>query len=133
VKVITFFVAAGTTREQTAVQTDVFLDQLQDLSAWAVREAVRRWFSHDAATYPGAQFRFRLSAGDLHHAAQGAVSVASGQIILLQRILDAQPADERTPDERAAVLARLRNLKVGPQPMDTREEPATVDLTEAAQ
>jgi len=42
VKVTTFFVTVGTTREQTAVHTDVFLDQLHDLPAWAVREAVRR-------------------------------------------------------------------------------------------
>ena len=54
---------------------------------------------HDAATYPSAQFRFRPGPCDLRHAAEAAVRVASGQIILLQRILDAQPADERTPEE----------------------------------
>lgn len=95
--------------ETVSIKAEAYLDAVEDLPAWTVREAVRRWrrgeVSADAATLDFAPRPARLKA-----IAERLVLVASGQAARLQRVLDAQPDDPVTDAQMAANSEKLTGL-----------------------
>ena len=90
-----------------AVKADAYLDVLDDLPAWAVREAVRRWRRGECDAEMR-DYDFLPSTARLRQIADRIAKWAPGQIIALQRLLDAEvePAP-MTDAERAAVLEEV--------------------------
>lgn len=83
-----------------------YLDTLEDLPAWSVKEAIRRWrrgdVDADAQTLDFAPRPARLRA-----IAERIALVARGQAARLQRILDAEPDLELSDAEAAENLRKI--------------------------
>lgn len=90
-----------------------YLDTLEDLPAWAVKEAIRRWrrgdVEADAQTLDFAPRPARLRA-----IAERVALVARGQAGRLQRILDAEPDTELSDAEAAENIRRVAHFKSAP-------------------
>lgn len=100
------FYATGRTDEGSSdVKLRGYILAVEDLPAWAVGEAARRWFRGDC----GAQrYDFAPAPATLRSIAQGIAQVAAGQLVVMRRILAAQPSEEISAEERARV-ARLQD------------------------
>ena len=75
-----------------AAKTDGYLDAVEDLPAWAIREAIRRWRRGecDASAH---DLEFAPKPARLKRIAEGIATVASGQASRLRRILAAEPSE----------------------------------------
>lgn len=97
-----------------------YLDTLEDLPAWAVKEAIRRWrrgdVEADAQTLDFAPRPARLRA-----IAERVAFVARGQAGRLQRILDAEPETELSDAEAAENLRKI--YAAGRPPQDVMSPP----------
>lgn len=97
--------------DTAAVKIDAYEDAVGDLPAWAIREAIRRWRRGEVSASPE-DLKFAPKPAKLRAVAQGIAAVATGQAIRLQRILDAEPAEELTDAQRAEMQRRLAGLPV---------------------
>lgn len=108
--------ATGRMDEMVAgVKTDAFLDALEDLPAWAIREAVRRWRRGEVDGVDPQDFKFAPKPQQLRRAAMLMVNVARGQAVRLQRILDAEaekPVSADVQQRQSEELARI-GIRVG--------------------
>ena len=89
--------------EDTAdIKIGAYRDAVEDLPAWSVREAVRRWRRGDVAGTDPRDLDFAPKPARLRRLAEGIAATASGQAIRLRRILIAEP-EEAASD---AVMAK---------------------------
>lgn len=93
--------------DTAAVKIDAYEDAVGDLPAWAIREAIRRWRRGEVSGATADDLRFAPKPAKLRDIARGIAAVATGQAIRLQRILDAEPAEELTDAQRAEMQRRL--------------------------
>ncbi|WP_336488314.1 hypothetical protein [Methylobacterium nigriterrae] len=88
------------------IKIGAYLDAVDDLPAWAIREAMRRWRRGEVSG-DARDLDFAPKPPRLRRLAQSIAATASGQAIRLQRILDAQPEDEMPEEARAENQKRL--------------------------
>lgn len=92
--------------ETVSIKAEAYLDAVEDLPAWAVREAVRRWRRGDVSG-DLQDLNFAPRPARLRRIASTIALAASGQALRLQRVLDAEPEEERSDEERAAISRRI--------------------------
>jgi hypothetical protein len=107
------------------IKIGAYLDAVGDLPAWTIREAVRRWRRGDVSGDPQ-DLNFAPKPARLRRIADGIRMVAAGQAMRLQRVLDAEPEDERDAEElrknserMQALLADLTSREDGETPAGT--------------
>lgn len=105
-ELITEYAPARIDAETVSIKADAYLDAVEDLPAWAVREAIRRWRRGEVSGDPQ-DLNFAPKPARLRRIASTIAQAASGQALRLQRILDAEPEDERSDDERAAMSRQI--------------------------
>lgn len=98
---------------QAGAKTDAYLDALEDLPAWAVREALRRWRRAEVEGVDARDFDFAPKPPRLRKIALGIVNMARGQALRLQRILDAEPIERLTEAEEAHIAKALAEIVGG--------------------
>lgn len=99
------FYATGKTDKTTAsVKLRGYMLAVEDLPAWAVTEAVRRWFRGGCGH---ANYEFAPPPAKLRQVAEDVASLARGQLIIMRRILAAEATEPPKPVDRALV-ERLR-------------------------
>lgn len=103
------------------IKAEAYMDALEDLPAWTIREAIRRWHRGDVAA-DDQTLDFMPKPPRLRRIAEGIHLVAIGQASRLQRILDAEPEDELTEAQRGEMQAKFA-AEVRPQGIDTTDTP----------
>lgn len=99
--------AARQDEDLASIEIEAYRDALDDLPAWTVREALRRWRRGEV----GGNRRDLDFAPKEHRLREIALAVEAsvrGQIIRLQRILDAEPDDSLTSAQRAETVRKAR-------------------------
>lgn len=82
------------------IKIGAYRDAVEDLPAWAVREAIRRWRRGDVSG-DTRDLDFAPKPARLRRLAEGIAATASGQAIRLRRILAAE-AEEPVSEAQAA-------------------------------
>lgn len=96
--------------ERTAgIKVEAYMDAVEDLPAWAVRAAIRRWRRGEVSADP-ATLDFAPKPARLRAIAERMVLVARGQAARLQRVLDAKPEERITDAQMAANSEKLSGL-----------------------
>lgn len=87
-----------------------YLDALEDLPAWAVREAMRKWNRAESVRLDGKNhdFNWKPSAPTLRRLAQHELVGVKARILGLQKLLDAEPLVEFSDEHRKMMLERLQ-------------------------
>lgn len=100
-----------------------YLDALEDLPAWCIREAIRKWNRGESEKLEGKphDFNWRPSPPTLRRLASRELAVVQGRILVLKKILDAVPIREFSDDHRESMLKRLQEV-VRMQPSVTPED-----------
>ncbi len=91
---------------------EAFMAGLDDVPAWAVEAAIRRWYrgeSQKLGREPH-DFRWRPAPATLRRLAQIEAHRVRGRIIDLERLLSARERIEYTDQQRASNLERLSKL-----------------------
>lgn len=101
----------GKTDDDLAVRAETYLDALDDLPAWAIREGIRRWFKGKCGGSPK-DYDFAPSEARLHGVAEGIVRATRGQAICFRRLLAAEPEPEISETDRARQAAELQALAI---------------------
>lgn len=108
------------------VLTDDYFDALEDLPAWTVREALRRWNRAESAPIDPKQphdFRWAPKPPILRKLAEHELVRVQGRIRLLQRLCDAEPIVEYSDEHRRTMLERVADLfRVKPMPSSEAAE-----------
>lgn len=86
--------------ETVSIKAEAYLDAVEDLPSWAVREAVRRWRRGEVSADPK-DLDFAPKPARLRRIAQAIATVPVGQAQRLRRILDAEP-EEPVSEAQAA-------------------------------
>jgi hypothetical protein len=108
-KVVGFYATGQLNESQAAVKCEVYLSTLNDLPAWAVEEAVNRWFRGECGE--GHNYSFAPSPAVLREIASFVARVAAGQLILFRRILNAKALPPPvTEEQRAVIAARAQDI-----------------------
>lgn len=95
------FYATGRTGDASVdVKLRGFMVAVDDLPAWAVAEAIRRWFRGDCGQH---NYEFAPAPATLRQIATDVSRIARGQLVLFRRILNARPDIEPTDEERGRV------------------------------
>lgn len=96
--------------------TEDYLDAIEDLPAWAVREAIRKWNRAESPKLDGKPhaYDFRPSPPTLRRLAQHELAGVKGRMIALQKICDAEPLVEYSDEHRRDMLGRLQGLVAMP-------------------
>lgn len=89
-----------------SIKAEAYLDAVEDLPAWSVRAAIRRWRRGEVSADP-TTLDFAPKPARLRAIADRMVKVARGQAIRLQRVLDAQPERPLSDEQRAEVSRKL--------------------------
>ncbi|ARO53945.1 hypothetical protein B2G69_07130 [Methylorubrum zatmanii] len=92
-----------------SIKAEAYLDAVEDLPAWTVRAAVRRWRRGEVSADP-ATLDFAPKPARLRGIAERMVLVARGQAARLQRVLDAKPEERITDAQMAANSEKLTGL-----------------------
>lgn len=92
-----------------SIKAEAYLDAVEDLPAWTVRAAVRRWRRGEVSADP-ATLDFAPKPARLRAIAERMVLVARGQAARLQRVLDAKPEERITDAQMAANSEKLTGL-----------------------
>lgn len=92
--------------------TEDYLDAIEDLPAWAVREAIRKWNRAESPKLDGKShaYDFRPSPPTLRRLAQHELAGVKGRILTLQKLLDAVPLLEFSDEHRENMLKRLQKV-----------------------
>src|SRR6266576_4597041 len=87
-----------------------YLDAIDDLPAWCVREALRKWNRAESPPLDGKRhdFNWKPTPPTLRRLAQPELASVKGRIISLNRLLDAVPLIEFSDDHREDMLKRLQ-------------------------
>lgn len=100
---------AGKTDDDLAVRAETYLEALDDLPAWIIREAIRRWFKGECGGEKR-DYDFPPSEARLRDVAKRVLSVAQGQVIVFRRLLAAEPDPEISEADRARQAAEFQAL-----------------------
>lgn len=95
-ELVTEYASARLDEDTAAIKIDAYRDAVEDLPAWAVREAVRRWRRGDVSGDPE-DLDFAPRPARLRRIAQSIAATAIGQALRLQRILEAEAEDTPRP------------------------------------
>jgi hypothetical protein len=92
--------------------TEDYLDALEDLPAWCVREAMRKWNRAESPPLDGKRhdFNWKPTPPTLRRLAQHELASVKGRIINLNRLLDAVPLIEFSDDHRERMIKRLQTV-----------------------
>lgn len=108
--------------------TEDYLDAIEDLPAWAVREAIRKWNRADSPRLDGKahNYDFRPAPPTLRRLSHHEVAGVKGRIIEMQRLLTAEPLVEYSDEHRQEMLNRVASLFKQPvmQPMSGQHQEA---------
>jgi hypothetical protein len=114
--------------------TEDYLDAIEDLPAWAVREAIRKWNRAESPKLDGKShnYEFRPSPPTLRRLAQHELAPIRARILQLHKVLNAQPLIEYSEEHRRDMLERLQNLmrEIAPKRVDS-VPPLTQEIVEA--
>lgn len=92
-ELVTEHASARLDEDTAAIKIDAYRDAVEDLPAWAIREAVRRWRRGDVSGADPRDLDFAPKPARLRRLAEGIAATASGQAIRLRRILAAEPEE----------------------------------------
>jgi len=95
------------------VMTEDYFDALEDMPAWTVREALRKWNRAESAQFDPKQphdFKWAPQPPVLRKLAEYELLRVTGRIRQLQRLCDASALVEYSDEHRAGMLERLSNL-----------------------
>jgi hypothetical protein len=94
--------------------TEDYLDAIEDLPAWSVREAIRKWNRAESPRLDGKphSYDFRPSPPTLRRLAQLELACVRRRMIELQKLCDAQPLIEYSDEHREDMLNRVAGLMV---------------------
>ena len=106
-RLVGFYATGGLSEQQATVKAEVYMRAVNDLPAWAVDEAVDRWFRGEAGQR---NYDFAPSPATLREVAQGVASIAAGQLVMMRRILNAKPIDEIPDEVREANIQRVKQI-----------------------
>jgi hypothetical protein len=108
--------------------TEDYFDALEDMPAWCVREALRKWNRGESPPLDGKahDFNWRPTPPTLRRLAQFERSQVAGRIHSLQRLLDAVPIPEFTNEHRKVMLEKLAAIlpKQAAKPIPEQQEDA---------
>jgi hypothetical protein len=92
--------------------TEDYLDAIEDLPAWSVREAIRKWNRAESPRLDGKMhsYDFRPSPPTLHRLANHEMVALRRRLRDLQNICGAQALIEYSDEHRRDMLERLTNL-----------------------
>lgn len=92
--------------------TEDYLDAIEDLPAWSVREAIRKWNRAESAPLDGKKhdFNWRPQPPILRRLALHELAGVKGRMIVLQKLCEAQPMVEYSDEHRQEMLNRLAGL-----------------------
>lgn len=91
--------------------TEDYLDALEDLPAWSVREAMRKWNRAESPQLDPKKphdFNWKPTPPTLRRLAQHELAGVKGRIISLQRLCEAVPLIEYSDEHRENMLKRLQ-------------------------
>jgi hypothetical protein len=90
--------------------TEDYLDAIEDLPAWSVREAIRKWNRAESPPLDGKRhdFNWRPEPPTLRRLALHELAGVKGRILSLQKLLDAVPLVEYSDEHRKEMLERLQ-------------------------
>jgi hypothetical protein len=115
-KLVGFYATSGLSESQAAVKGEVFLSVVNDLPAWAVEEAVERWFRGQCGNR---NYDFAPSPAVLRETAEDITRIAAGQLVILRRILNAKALPPPlTEEERARIAERATDIIRNAQPKE---------------
>ena len=106
--------------------TEDYLDALEDLPAWAIREALRKWNRMESRPVAGAKphdFGWRPAAPVLRRLAEAELVPIKLRIMQLGQVLEASPRIEFTEEHCAKMREQLGKIL----------SPPTTDRSEAAE
>jgi len=112
--------------------TEDYLDAIEDLPAWAVREAIRKWNRAESPKLDGKphNYEFRPAPPTLRRLAQHELAPIRARILHLDKLLNAAPLIEYSDEHRAEMLKRMQDLlatrKVAKR-VSQEQEPKTID------
>ena len=92
-----------------SIKAEAYLDAVEDLPAWTIRAAIRRWRRGEVSADP-ATLDFAPKPARLRSIAERMVLVARGQAARLQRVLDAKPEERITDAQMAENSEKLSGL-----------------------
>lgn len=112
--------------------TEDYLDAIEDLPAWSVREAIRKWNRAESPRLDGKphDFNWRPEPPTLRRLALHELAQVKGRIIGLQKLLDAVPLIEYSDEHRKSMIERLQvviHAAANPAPV---EPPAAQEAAE---
>jgi len=90
--------------------TEDYLDALEDLPAWAVREALRKWNRAESPPLDGKRhdFNWKPTPPTLRRLAQHELVGVKARILNLRKLCDAVPLIEFSDEHREMMLKRLQ-------------------------
>jgi len=106
-RLVGFYATNSMSESQATVKTEVYMRAVNDLPAWAIDEAVDRWFRGGCGAR---NYEFAPSPAVLRDVATGIAQIAAGQLVLMRRILNAKAVPEIPEEERAKQAERVRKL-----------------------
>jgi hypothetical protein len=99
--------------------TEDYLDAVEDLPAWAVREALRKWNRGESVKLDGKphDFNWRPTPPTLRQLAQHEMTAVKARKMQLEKLLEAVPLVEYSEEYRQNMIDRLAALlKVDGEP-----------------
>jgi hypothetical protein len=125
-KLVMFYATSGLSEDQAAIRGAVFLEALDDMPAWAIEEAVRRWFKGKAGEQ---RYDFAPSPAALRAITEDIAKIAAGQRVVMRRILAAEPLAPPVSDdvkakhaaEAQALIAQISGKEPPPRSLPAEE------------
>ena len=92
--------------------TEDYLDAIEDLPAWAVREAIRKWNRAESPKLDGKPhaYDFRPSPPVLRRLAAHELANVRVRMIDLQKLCEAEPLIEYSDEHRRVMIERMQDL-----------------------
>ena len=113
-------------RQSSDAATEDYLDALEDVPAWSVREALRKWNRGESPPLDAKphDFNWRPEPPTLRRLALHELAGVKGRILHLQKLCSAEPLIEYSDEHRKAMLERLRDVVRMPAANSSTEEAA---------
>lgn len=114
-------------KQASDAATEDYLDAIEDLPAWSVREAIRKWNRAESPALDPKKphdFNWRPEPPTLRRLAVHELAGVKGRMLTLQKLLDAVPLLEYSDEHRADMLNRLQGLFRAPNMSDAPETSA---------
>jgi hypothetical protein len=111
--------APRSTETGNEAKGEAYLAALDDISPWAVQEAIRKWYRGEH----GAKYDYHWSPvpADLRSLARSEEYRVRGRMTVLGRICNAVPLVEYSDEHRKMMLKKLVDLGQNLKPMQTRD------------